>query len=47
MAVEPNTIEPVGDDQRWKRETMRVDRDLIAELAELRSMIEALQGRVN
>ena len=40
-------VEPVGDDQPWKRDQMRFDRDVATELAQLLSRIEALEGRVN
>jgi hypothetical protein len=42
---EPVQVEPVGDDQRWKRDVMRVISELVAANDEKESRIRLLEGK--
>ncbi len=45
-AIQPVTVQPVGDDQQWKRDMQRAVEQLIRELAAAQTKIGYLEGRV-
>ena len=47
MTIDPIRVEPVGDDQQWKRDLDRLTKELIAVQAAHASEIAYLKGRVN